>query len=288
MGRGRVTRNSMPAASSRRRVASSSRLVVVVLGMEVLDHDRAVGGSEWLMSLLVAAYVFFGLPRVAPDFWAMVDRGLSSGVRWPGLLMLAALVLEAVGVWWQARSLPPAVSRGGVVAVLAGAMRAVVMLSRWMVGLMMLILGLLGLGIDVRGATGGIAVAMVLGLSIAREVVIYRWAFRPAEPAREERSPLGAKLLSLPLRLVLLTFIERGLFVDLAKTASRDIAAASPMAALAMVVGFGLVLAALYGIIVVLPIRAIELIRMRREGRSWAWLPSFLLEVVAIELDLLT
>jgi len=261
----------------------------------MLRIEKTFDATEALVSTCFAAYLFFALPLVGPAFWAMVDAGLASGVRWVGQLMLLALVLEVAGIFLLARTVPPAASPVGV---LGAAPRFIVVFSRWLVGLMILILGLLGFGIDVRPDPSPIVVVVLLTLPALREVLVYRLLFR----ARVRRSDEGGgsphrgysigdlpgKLLCLPARLVMLTLIEGGLFVDLATTVRQDIQAASTLGQVGMVMGFGLVIAVLYAILIFLPLRAVELVRMHRSRRTWAWVPAFFLEAVLIEVALLT
>lgn len=240
--------------------------------------------SEALVSLCFAVYLFVGLPVVEPAFWAMVDGGLASGVRWVGQLMLLALVLEGAGVYFLTRGLPAPERRG----VLRSITPFLVALTRWMVGLMVLVLGTLGLGIDVRPEPGVVALLLVLGLPTLKEALVYRRMFRN-EPRQPQRAgdALTGKLLCLPLRLVLLTLIEGGLFVDLAVNTRADLGAAGFGAQLGMVVAFGCVIAMLYAILIFLPTRAAEIVHMHRKGRSWSWLPGFVLDVALIVLALL-
>ena len=96
---------------------------------------------------------------------------------------------------------------------------------------------------------------------------------------------MGSMLL-LPLCLVLVTFIEEGLIVELYEALNGVSEQSASIEVLPGIVLFVLT-GVLYFILVYAPLRAPHLIRRVRQQKPLAWLPGFLLEVNGLVLPLL-
>lgn len=229
--------------------------------------------GEILVSIVVTAYIIWGLELAAPPLWTMVEQGLEAGTRWPGVFLLVAIVFDLCGVYLVTRTLPP--ERDDQPGWVHGFVSMAVFLligSRWLVSLMLVILGLLGLGIDVRGKPPLPMVALVLLIPTLKELVVYRWLSRPrtvprtAPPADTSTWVVGllGSLLLLPKRLVLITFIEEGLFADTLGGMSVVSEESLEIAVLLSVCTF-IATGLLYFILVYAPLRTPELIRLYRQ-----------------------
>jgi hypothetical protein len=248
--------------------------------------------GELVVSFLVAIYILFGLELAAPPFWTMVEQGLDAEVRWPGVFILASIAFDLCGVYVLRRTLPPVRSdRPSGVKALAEMGMFVLLSSRWLVTLMLLAIGLLGLGIDVRGEPPLIVVALLLLAPALREVLVYRWLSRPAPVVSTDGTShpgvaLIGSLLLLPKHLVLITFIEEGLFAD--TLGEMDVVSEAQLS-IAVVLSVCMLIATgvLYFILVYAPLRTPNLIRLVRQQKPLAWLPGFLLEVSCLTATLL-
>lgn len=250
---------------------------------------------ETTVALLVGVYVTVGLERAAGPFWSMVDHGLSSGVRWPGLVLLLAIPCDLLSVFVVRRILPPPRrDHARPIRFALHLVRGLLMVCRWMATLMLLILGLLGLGIDVRADTRLWVVALVLIVPALKEFLIYRWLFKEREVSTEDADTssmsvrLGSGLLSVPKRLALITFIEEGMFVDVFSGSLVDFGAAELGLRVVLIGCLIIVVAVLYAVLIYLPLRSPDLIRMIRQRRYLAWLPGFCFEVGCIVVHILS
>ena len=244
--------------------------------------------AEAILSLSVAAYIGTGLDQVGPAFWAMVDQGVEAGIRWPGRFLLVAIALDLLGVWFSKRSLPPPspdsdspgrVSESLAIVVLSG--------SRWMVTFMFVVLGLLGLGIDVRGAPAPLGMALVLLVPTLKEFLVWRWLFRDGAPATaaprgDDAAPasrVAGSMLTLPKRLALITVIEDGMLAGVFPHFFIDDPTLDIPTRVLLALSLFLTIGMLYFLLVYAPLRTPDLVRMKRQGRPRAWVPGFLLEV---------
>ena len=244
--------------------------------------------TEAILSLFVSVWIATGLDHVGPAFWAMVDEGVDAGIRWPGRFLLVAIALDLLGIWFSKRSLPPP-STGEAAAGRVSESLAIVVLSgsRWLVTLMFLILGLLGLGIDVRVAQAPLPTSLVFLVPTLKEYLVWRWVFRadahvsavPREHDALKASQMVGSLLTLPKRLALILLIEDGMFVEVFPHFFTEGSTADMATQVVLAISLFLVIGLLYFILVYAPLRTPELVRMKRQGRPLAWVPGFLLEV---------
>ena len=244
--------------------------------------------TEAILSLSVSVWIATGLDQVGPAFWTMVEQGVDAGIRWPGRFLLVAIALDLLGIWFSKRSLPPPSTGEDAAGRITESLAIVVMSgSRWLVTLMLLILGLLGLGIDVRVVQAPLPTILVLLVPTLKEFLVWRWVFRADAPAstvpREndalQASQMAGSILTLPKRLALITLIEDGMFADVFPHFFTDGSTADMATRVGLAISLFLVIGSLYFILVYVPLRTPDLVRMKRQGRPLAWVPGFLLEV---------
>ena len=129
---------------------------------------------EFIQVTFVALYISLGLQWVSDPFWTMVESGLESEIRWPGIALLLAIILNLLGLFILRYTLPPCRTHySGIRLLIQSYSHFILMGSRWLATLMLMILGLLGLGIDARGVPEPAIVALILLVPSLQEFLIY-------------------------------------------------------------------------------------------------------------------
>ena len=85
------------------------------------------------------------------------------------------------------------------------------------------------------------------------------------------------------MRLSLISLIEEGMFVQVfSPEFMKQIYHGDPGIQIVLIGCLTSAVATLYGILVYIPSRSLDLIRMIRQKRHFAWIPGFTLEVICL------
>ena len=250
---------------------------------------------EVTQTVLVGIYLAYGLQWFTEQLSLMIDQGLSSGIYWPGLCLLSAILFDALSLFMLRGSMPPEPLNDQILTGFINSLFSQVILggSRWMITLMVLTIGMLGLGIETRNTPEPLIAVVSIAIPTLKEFFSYRWLFKETKalkevPQNRETIKFGSSILALPMRLVLISLIEEGMFNEIFSPTINEIGQSELGIKLVLIACLTLLVGVLYAILIYFPTRSPEIIRMVREQRPLAWVPGFSVEVGFIVLQLLS
>jgi len=251
------------------------------------DGDRLDATADRAFDLVFALYVFFGQGALTGAIDALTKGATTTIVRWVGALFLIAFALEPVGlalvVPRTVRVRPDSRWFGPMVVYLA--------LARFVVGLMFVILGCTGIGLEVRDSPSPVVVVALLSIAALREVTVGRLLVQRAGRAAARLPPrvtfaLGRACL-FPGFVMAYALIERGLLRDVFGVVPPGFVGAT----IAERVGWSFIgvvaIGLLYLILLFAPLRMPKFVPELRDGRVRGAATSFALGLAAVAAKLI-
>lgn len=245
------------------------------------DGSSADTFADRAFDLAFAIFVFFDRAHLARALDSLAKDGAARPLRWLGILLLAAFVLEPIGLWLVVPQTPPRITERRWL----DAMFVYLALTRFVVGLMFLILGLTGIGLEVRAEPPPTVVVSMLVIVALREWWVVTRILRrhrpPSEAPSHVRSSIGRAFL-FPGFALTYALIERGLFREVFGPAPAEFAAANAFGRMGWSAIGTFAIGILYLILVFAPLRGASFVPSLRERSYRPALTSFAFGLVVV------